>query len=79
MKKTGNAAQPAPQQTWQSIRSELQRRISTRDWAPGDIIPTEVELAEEFGCARATVNRAMRALADTGQVERRPQSRHAGG
>ncbi|MFK7967088.1 MAG: GntR family transcriptional regulator [Burkholderiaceae bacterium] len=71
MKKSLHASEQASQQTWQSIRSELQRRISTRDWAPGDIIPTEVELAQEFGCARATVNRAMRALADTGQVERR--------
>ena len=28
-------------------------------------------LAAEFGCARATVNRAMRALADSGIIERR--------
>jgi len=59
------------QQTWQTVRAELQRRISTRDWAPGEIIPSEVILAEEFGCARATVNRAMRELADSGQIERR--------
>jgi len=66
-----NAAEKSSQQTWQTIRAELQRRISMRDWAPGEIVPTEVALAEEFGCARATVNRAMRELAASGQVERR--------
>lgn len=60
-----------PNNTWQSIRAELQRRISERIWAPGELIPTESDLAEEFGCARATVNRAMRDLADAGQIDRR--------
>ena len=56
---------------WQTIHTELQRRIGERIWAPGDVLPSEVALAEEFGCARATVNRAMRELADAGQVDRR--------
>jgi len=47
------------------------RRISNRTWAPGDLIPGEVELAQEFGCARATVNRALRQLADVGLLDRR--------
>jgi GntR family histidine utilization transcriptional repressor len=47
------------------------RRINERIWPPGDLIPGEVELAEEFGCARATVNRALRELADEGLLERR--------
>jgi GntR family histidine utilization transcriptional repressor len=47
------------------------RRISNRTWAPGDLIPGEVELAQEFGCARATVNRALRQLADAGLLDRR--------
>lgn len=40
-------------------------------WRPGDQIPGEAELAAEFGCARATVNRALQGLADTGLLERR--------
>ena len=40
-------------------------------WQPGDLIPGEVELADEFGCARATVNRALQDLADAGLVERK--------
>jgi GntR family histidine utilization transcriptional repressor len=58
-------------QTWQSVRDEVLRRIHRREWAPGALIPGEEELAREFGCARATVNRALRALAEAGLLERR--------
>lgn len=34
-------------------------------------MPSEVELSKEFQCARATVNRAMRELAEEGLVERK--------
>lgn len=56
---------------WEAIRAEVLRRIRVRDWGPGVSIPTEAALAEEFGCARATVNRALRDLADAGVLERR--------
>jgi GntR family histidine utilization transcriptional repressor len=35
------------------------------------LIPPETELAREFGCARATVNRALRELAEAGLLDRR--------
>lgn len=57
--------------SWQGIRAEAIRRINARIWPPGELIPGEVDLAEEFGCARATVNRALRELADEGLLERR--------
>lgn len=56
---------------YKEVKSLIRKRIQTREWKPGDIIPTEFELAEELGCARATVNRAMRELAEEGIVERR--------
>jgi len=56
------------------IQSEVRKRIQTRAWKPGEIIPTEVELAAEFSCARATINRALRELAETGLLERRRKS-----
>ncbi|WP_102223519.1 GntR family transcriptional regulator [Acidimangrovimonas sediminis] len=56
---------------WEAIRAEVLRRIDRREWAPGAVIPPEAELAEEFGVARATVNRALRELALQGVVERR--------
>lgn len=56
---------------WEAIRAEVLRRIHARDWAPGASIPNEEDLAQEFGCARATVNRALRDLAEAGVLERR--------
>lgn len=57
--------------TWQSLYAEVSSRISDGLWRPGDLIPGEVELAAEFGCARATVNRALRQLAEEGFLDRR--------
>lgn len=54
-----------------AVKEEILRRIGKRIWPPGHTIPGEIELAEEFGCARATVNRAMRELSDEGFLERR--------
>ena len=57
--------------TWQAIQNEALRRIREREWKPGEMIPHEAELAAELGCARATVNRALRELAAAGFIERR--------
>ncbi len=57
--------------SWQLVRAEALRRIRTREWQPGARIPHEADLAIELGCARATVNRALRALADAGYLVRR--------
>ena len=57
--------------TWQSVQEDVLARIHNGTWAPGELIPTETELAAEFGCARATVNRALQALAESGILERR--------
>lgn len=56
---------------WEAIRAEVLRRIRVRDWPPGEMIPTEEDLATEFGVARATVSRALRELAGAGVLERR--------
>ena len=56
---------------WQSVQTEVLRRIHARDWKPGDLIPNEADLALEFGCARTTVNRALRAVAESGLLDRR--------
>ncbi|MFK7835901.1 MAG: GntR family transcriptional regulator [Sulfitobacter sp.] len=56
---------------WQSVQDEVLRRIHAREWSPGDLIPNEADLAVEFGCARSTVNRALRSLADSGLLDRK--------
>lgn len=56
---------------WQMVQQEVLRRIRTREWKPGELIPNEADLAREFGCARATVNRALRTVAESGLLDRR--------
>jgi len=60
--------------TFRDIRDALRARIVARDWPPGALIPSEADLAQEYTCARATVNRAMRELAEEGLIERRRKS-----
>lgn len=57
--------------TYKDVKSDILSKITKGEWAPGSLVPNEIELATTFGCARATVNRAMRELADDGLIERR--------
>lgn len=57
--------------SWLQVRGVIMSRIAEGIYPPGELIPTEIELASEFGCARATVNRALAALADRGVLDRR--------
>ncbi|MCX7287673.1 MAG: GntR family transcriptional regulator [Rhodobacterales bacterium] len=59
---------------WEDVRAEVLRRIHARDWAPGALIPGEEALSVEFGVARATVNRALTALAEAGVIERKKRA-----
>ena len=61
----------AARHSWTDIRDRVHARILDRSYRPGDKLPRDADLADEFGCARSTVHRAMRALADSGIVERR--------
>ena len=57
--------------TFRHVKADIMGKITSGEWAPGGLLPNEMDLAESYGCARATVNRAMRELADEGVVERR--------
>lgn len=56
---------------WQEVREAALARIRSGDWPAGGRIPDEADLARDWGCARATVNRALRELAAEGWLERR--------
>ena len=43
-------------------------------WRPGDRIPTERELMQQYGCARMTVHRAISDLVDKGLILRRKKA-----
>lgn len=55
---------------YREIKQLLLARLRSGEWPAGSIMPREVQLAEEYGCARVTVNRAIRELADEGIVRR---------
>ncbi|WP_298918555.1 UTRA domain-containing protein [uncultured Roseobacter sp.] len=57
--------------SYHDIKADVLDRIRKNIWPPGANLPGEIELAEEFGCARATVNRAMRELVSEGILERK--------
>lgn len=66
-----NRAPASPAFKAQAIATEVRRRIIDCEWRQGDRIPDEVDLADEFGVARATVNKALQSLADEGLLDRR--------
>lgn len=57
--------------SFREIKTAMLERIAARDWPPGAVIPGEEALAIEFGCARATVNRALQELSRAGVIERK--------
>jgi GntR family transcriptional regulator, histidine utilization repressor len=57
--------------SFRDIKAEVFKRIRAGEYGPGQLLPGEIELAAEFGCARATVNRAMQQLSDDGIIDRR--------
>ncbi len=57
--------------TYRDVKEIVLTRIRSGVWPPGSILPGEVDLSREFGCARTTVNRAMRELADEGLLDRK--------
>ncbi|MFG2351891.1 GntR family transcriptional regulator [Streptomyces phaeochromogenes] len=52
----------------QEIADILRDRIRAGDLRSGDRLPTQAELAEEFGVERGTIRQALRALQDEGRL-----------
>ena len=52
------------------IHNEIRQRIEDGEWAVGDRIPAERELAEQFGVSRMTLRQAIQTLVDEGLLER---------
>ena len=53
------------------IRADIEARIRSGTWKPGHRIPFEHELTQTYACSRATVSKALGALARAGFIERR--------
>ncbi len=55
---------------YEQVKAFIKGRISTSEWKPGDPVPSESALMEQFGISRMTVNRALRELSGEGLVTR---------
>lgn len=55
----------------EQIRGTIEDNIRSGVWKPGDKIASEIDLAAEYGCARATVSKALSTLHRAGLIERR--------
>lgn len=56
------------------IFEDIRGKIVNGTWPPGTRLPYEVDLAEDYGCARMTVNKALGELVRMGFVERKRRS-----
>ncbi|MFN8528859.1 MAG: GntR family transcriptional regulator [Anaerolineae bacterium] len=61
--------------TAEEIRQAVIQRISSRQYLPGDRLPSVRDLAEELGSNRNTVNKAYQLLEELGYIESLPGGR----
>jgi DNA-binding GntR family transcriptional regulator len=69
------AAPQIPQPAYLQIRDAIARRIATGDLRPGDRLPPERMLGDEFGVTRVTVRQAVLHLEGEGLVRRTKRGR----
>ncbi len=55
---------------YQQLHDDLAARINQQEWRPGDLIPSEAELAAHYGVAVGTVRKAIDQLVAGGALER---------
>lgn len=59
---------------FERLRDALARRLRAGEWAPGEALPAELALAEEYGVSLGTIRRAIGSLVESGALERRQGS-----
>jgi GntR family transcriptional regulator len=72
---TGTAQAPAPSPTfsplYQQIKALITQSLQSGEWKPGELIPSEVELAGRYKVSQGTVRKAIDELAAENLVVRR--------
>ncbi|HDY7959058.1 TPA: histidine utilization repressor [Vibrio vulnificus] len=62
-----------PSPLYIQIKQFIETKIDSGEWHIGFKIATELELTEQFGVSRMTVNKAIRDLVNEGKLQRRPR------
>lgn len=55
---------------YEQLHEDMLRKISTRQWKPGQRIPSEMELCEMYGVSRITVRKAIEDMVRSGHLTR---------
>ena len=58
------------------IARDIARKILSGELACGAILPSEIELGEQFGVSRTALREALKLLTSKGLLESRPKNRH---
>lgn len=69
--RTSHPAPPAKRPAYVFIADSLRAKIESQELVPGDRLPSERELVDEFDVARMTVRHALELLQEEGIIERR--------
>ncbi|MEU8251056.1 GntR family transcriptional regulator [Nonomuraea sp. NPDC048916] len=56
------------QPKWQQVAQAIRERIAAGAYRPGSRVPSENDLMQEFGIARMTAHKVMRALREEGAI-----------
>lgn len=70
--KAGSFAPPRRRTLSQAVAEEIAARIQAGDYRPGDALPTERDLMQQFGVGRSSARESMQALAAMGVIDIRP-------
>lgn len=60
---------------YSAIVDDLQKRIAEGEYQPGENLPTESELCEQYNVSRITVRKAISCLEEEGVIDH-PSARH---
>ncbi|HSM57883.1 MAG TPA: GntR family transcriptional regulator [Candidatus Sulfomarinibacteraceae bacterium] len=60
----------SPTPLYHQLKELLAERIASGDWQPGDMLPTEEQLQEQYQISRTTVRQALKELEVEGQISR---------
>ncbi len=73
MTKSSNSSAHSPtfSPLYRQIRELITKSLASGEWRPGDMIPSESELAERFGVSQGTVRKAIDEMADENLLVRR--------
>lgn len=68
---SGTAETPRAQPLYAQVKALILRRLIAAEWRPGELLPSEFQLADRFGVSQGTMRKALDELAADNVVVRR--------